>query len=358
MSEFEPRDPGADEDPDTAALDPDPPAPRNANELAGGRGREAKFRPTRYTLDQLGKMQPAFPTDGELDPAEVATRWQAWLVERNRRGTIIAFWLTIVIYPAFALLDVLMVDRSLWPVVFAARGLVVAWTLWLGFTSRRPLFVRGWLAFTCTHALMLSFGISTMVAFVGGFRTPYYAGINLTMVGVGLLFIWPLRAAVVTYSLAIASYVIPSAASATVEDWAAGAPHLFFLVATATVVTAAHGFAYRAAYRRLVDQMTIEKTKANLEQANDKLKTLDKFKSQFFANITHELKTPLAMVLAPLELLIDGELGAVTDEQRGTLKSMLRSGMKLLKLIGDLLDLSKLEESRIRLRIQQADLTE
>jgi signal transduction histidine kinase len=89
-----------------------------------------------------------------------------------------------------------------------------------------------------------------------------------------------------------------------------------------------------------------------------RVEELDRFKSRFFASITHELKTPLTMILAPLELLLDGELGTITALQRSTLERMSRSGIKLLKLIGDLLDLSKLEESRLRLRIGQHDMVQ
>lgn len=89
-----------------------------------------------------------------------------------------------------------------------------------------------------------------------------------------------------------------------------------------------------------------------------RVEELDRFRSRFFASITHELKTPLTMILAPLDLLVDGELGSITPLQRSTLQSMSRSGVKLLKLIGDLLDLSKLEESRLRLRIEEQDLIE
>src|SRR5205823_10356040 len=114
--------------------------------------------------------------------------------------------------------------------------------------------------------------------------------------------------------------------------------------------------AYRSQREQIKNQLVIERTKKNLEEANDQLKELDRFKSEFFANITHELKTPLTMVLAPLELMIDGQLGNVSEAQRSTLASIQRSGIKLLRLIGDLLDLSKLEESHIRLRVDEQDL--
>src|SRR5207237_1342674 len=110
-------------------------------------------------------------------------------------------------------------------------------------------------------------------------------------------------------------------------------------------------FTFRWQREQQVGQIMLEDTKANLEAAHEQLKQLDRFKSQFFANITHEFKTPLAMILSPLELVLHGELGELAPAQRGTFEMMFRSGMKLLKLIGDLLDLSKLEESRLRLKV-------
>src|SRR5207237_2767558 len=107
-----------------------------------------------------------------------------------------------------------------------------------------------------------------------------------------------------------------------------------------------------------MNQMTLEHTTASLETAHDQLKALDQFKSQLFANITHEFKTPLAMVLAPLEMILQGEMGELTSAQQATFESMFRSGMKLLKMIGDLLDLSKLEDSKLRLRVAEHDLVE
>src|SRR6266849_2151040 len=64
------------------------------------------------------------------------------------------------------------------------------------------------------------------------------------------------------------------------------------------------------------------------------------------------------MILSPLELLLHGEVGGLGPTQRATFEMMFRSGMKLPKMIGDLLDLSKLEESRLRLKVSEHDLAE
>jgi signal transduction histidine kinase len=107
---------------------------------------------------------------------------------------------------------------------------------------------------------------------------------------------------------------------------------------------------------QVTNQLVIESTKADLERAHSQLQQLDRFKSEFFANVTHELKTPLTMILAPLELMLQGEMGKVTEAQRASLQSMLRNAVKLLTLIGDILDLSKVDESRLRLQIAPHDI--
>ncbi len=300
----------------------------------------------------------ASSTHPTVSEAEIESRWQAWLINRNRQGARIAFWLTITIYPAFGLLDWLMAPRTWLHFLWTTRAVVGVWSFFLLATLNRGFFARHWRGLTSTHALMLGFGISAMTYVMGGLSTPYYAGLNLSIMGVGMLFVWRPQQAAWTYLAIVLSYVVPNAVNAGTEDWANGAPNLFFVLSTATVVTTAHHYSYSGQRAQLIDQMVLEATKANLEEAHAKLKQLDEFKSTFFANITHELKTPLAMILSPLELMIDGELGKVTDSQKATLQTMLRSGMKLLKLINDLLDLTKLEESRIRLRASEQDLTE
>jgi signal transduction histidine kinase len=64
------------------------------------------------------------------------------------------------------------------------------------------------------------------------------------------------------------------------------------------------------------------------------------------------------MLLAPLVLILHGEMGELTPVQRATFETMFRNGLKLLKMIGDLLDLSRLEESKLRLKIAENDLAD
>ncbi len=109
---------------------------------------------------------------------------------------------------------------------------------------------------------------------------------------------------------------------------------------------------------RLVDVRTeqLEAQNAQLEAQAQKLTELDRVKSRFFANISHEFRTPLTLTIGPLEDLrsgLHGELGAEPARQLGM---ALRNARRLLRLVNQILDAAKLESGEMKLRARQADL--
>jgi signal transduction histidine kinase len=290
------------------------------------------------------------------DDHDLESRWRSWLLARNRRGMRGVLWIMITLYPLFGALDYLTGPREWLWLLWGTRLVVTLVTLVMFRVASSGLFERHLYALSASYIVLLSAGISLMTVFMGGLASPYYAGLSLAILGTGLLFVWPPRVVVATHATVVATFIVANVAMSHVGDLLTAVSNLFFLVSTAIIAGTGQILAYRSQREQLENQLIIEQTKESLQNAHDQLKQLDRFKSEFFANITHELKTPLTMMLAPLELLIDGELGNVSEAQRSTFQSMLKSGMKLLRLIGDLLDLSKLEESRLRLRVEQHDL--
>jgi signal transduction histidine kinase len=87
-----------------------------------------------------------------------------------------------------------------------------------------------------------------------------------------------------------------------------------------------------------------------LEQLNQSLRQLETHKDQLTQMIVHDLKNPLTALIGFLEIL---RLDRLTADQRGLLDNALRSGRNLSDLIGDLLDIGRIEEGRLELaRIQ------
>ncbi len=108
----------------------------------------------------------------------------------------------------------------------------------------------------------------------------------------------------------------------------------------------------------MVSQRTAEvvQQKATIEAQAQKLQELDRLKSRFFANISHEFRTPLLLILGPLQDALGGVYGSVNAVLRKQIEMMQRSGFRLLRLINQLLDLSKLESGNMRLQARRANL--
>lgn len=287
---------------------------------------------------------------------ELSTRWSEWLLWRNERGMRGVLWIVVCLYPAFGVLDYLVAPREWLPLLYATRIAVTLITLILFPVVGSDIFRRHPYAITASYMVMIALGITSMTLFMGGLGSPYYAGLSLVMLGSGLLFVWPLHVVALTYSAIVLAFLVANLAVGETEELLTGVSNQFFLVSTAIIAGTGQVLGYGSQREMVSGQLALERASLELTGAHEQLKSLDRFKSEFFANMTHELKTPLTLILAPLALLIDGELGEVSDAQRSTLRSMQRSGVKLSRMIGDLLDLSKLEESRLRLRVDLHDL--
>jgi PAS domain S-box-containing protein len=113
---------------------------------------------------------------------------------------------------------------------------------------------------------------------------------------------------------------------------------------------------------RELEQRVVERTAqleaANRElgEANTRLKEVDRLKSLFIASMSHELRTPLNSIIGFTSILLNEWAGAVNDEQKGNLATVLRSGKHLLALINDVIDVSKIEAGVIDVHAEDFDL--
>lgn len=98
---------------------------------------------------------------------------------------------------------------------------------------------------------------------------------------------------------------------------------------------------------RMKDDLIIERSRS------EQLKEVDQMKMRFFQNISHEFRTPLTLILGPVEKL----LSRATDEMdKRDLRIMRRNAQRLVRLINQLLDISKLEAGEMHLTVVQSDI--
>jgi len=98
----------------------------------------------------------------------------------------------------------------------------------------------------------------------------------------------------------------------------------------------------------------VERKKDLLELQNKKIIELDEVKSRFFTNISHEFRTPLSLIQGPVEELLDNPHRSEKD--RGKLNIVYRNARRLLDLVNQLLDISKIDSSKMKLEITESDV--
>jgi len=91
-------------------------------------------------------------------------------------------------------------------------------------------------------------------------------------------------------------------------------------------------------------------------QTAERLREVDRLKSQFLANMSHELRTPLNSIIGYSEVLLDGGDGDLGEEAVEDIQTIHGSGQHLLSIINDILDLAKIEAGQMQINPQAADL--
>jgi signal transduction histidine kinase/ligand-binding sensor domain-containing protein/DNA-binding response OmpR family regulator len=102
-----------------------------------------------------------------------------------------------------------------------------------------------------------------------------------------------------------------------------------------------------------------EEIKANQEQIlsqAEHLHIIDQQKLQFLTNISHEFRTPLTLILGPTEKLIDQESKLTTSAKTFLFKMIQRNSLRMLRLVNQVMDISKVEAGEMKLQITHADL--
>jgi signal transduction histidine kinase len=252
-------------------------------------------------------------------------------------------WIAMVIIP----FTIIAYDGAYFPkqlpqgVIAAAAADALIVLLLIGL--RRQVFERHpWLPFALLAGVIANFTEAANLLLTGGtdsdFVFPYY----LISFAISVFFPAPLPAVIVTAGLLPLGYL----AVAVAGSEPLGAKHfisnLMLLIDSALITCIGN---------RVVTNLFLREVKLriDLEKANERLRELDRLKSEFFANVSHELRTPLTLILAPASSLSRESQGKLEPAQRAFVDTIHRNATRLLQLINDLLLLAKLESGEPRI---------
>ncbi|RBP44399.1 phospho-acceptor domain-containing protein [Roseimicrobium gellanilyticum] len=251
--------------------------------------------------------------------------------------------------PLGASVDILVYGQeAMWqwlPIRFLTSGIVMLLWLILHLKPEIPFYRLVGIMAMFVPALCMCWIIYSK----DGAVSPYYAALNLVMLGSGIVMRWPLVDSVAILLLTLTAYGIASLAHGTISDWSIFYNNVYFLLLTGAIIVAGT-WQYNAVRRSEFDlRYRLDQNREELERTNQKLREMDEVKSRFFANISHELRTPLTLLIAPLEAMLSPKPKSDT-EQKELLDTMHGNAMRLLKLINDLLDLVRLESGRVQVK--------
>ncbi|MGZ6123603.1 MAG: ATP-binding protein [Myxococcales bacterium] len=255
-----------------------------------------------------------------------------------------SFWAALVIIP----FTIIAYDAAYFPAqlprgvlaAVVADALIIALLVGL----RRHVFDRQpWLPFALLAGVICNVTEAVNLMLTGGtaqsdFVFPYY----LISFAIAVFFPAPVLAVVVTAALLPLGYL----ATALIGNEPLGAKHFIsnlMLLADSALITC---IGNRVVTNLFLREVTL---RIDLEKANERLRELDRLKSEFFANVSHELRTPLTLILAPAASLSRETQGPLAEGQRTLVETIHRNATRLLQLINDLLLLAKLESGEPRI---------
>jgi len=299
---------------------------------------------------------------GRPDAEALTAGFRNRIADLNIRGTRLAATLGGLLVPLFSIIDYIVVRRAFEPllavrIIVSAVCFIILYLTKFKFARKAATWLSATVIVTCGLSINLMIHVHDWIDFAES-PSNYYAGLFLVVVGAAQMCTWTLKESLIIFSVVYATYVLPTVLCQPPASIAIYVANNFFLVSTIVIAVVGQYFNYNLQLREFLATSELAGANSELNTANERLKEMDRFKSQFFSNMTHELKTPLTLILAPTEAAMNGELGEFTAEQQEYFRRIFNNGLRLMKLINDLLDMARLEDSKLKLRVEELEIGE
>jgi signal transduction histidine kinase len=255
-----------------------------------------------------------------------------------------------IAFSLFAILDYILYPEQLLT-FFIIRFAVIFFSFIINLLTRIKFGRRFILELGMAEYFVCCLSIVLMINLTGDSSSSYFAGIIATFVSFSAIMPLTLIRTIIISIIVYSAFLLPPVLLNRVNTPPVFISNNFFFVAT---IMLANLSAHKS------DQMRFKEFSGryNLAQANEELKKLDVLKSQFFANVSHEVRTPLTSILAPVQSMVQGDVGPLAGEQQQLISQVYRNTLKLLDMINQMLDFSKFEAGKMQLRLRSTDLEE
>ncbi len=252
-------------------------------------------------------------------------------VERFYPGIVLALCFAAALLTAYIALD-----HVLFPEVagtlLAMRLAFIASLIPMALTARTSFARRHPYGVALVGTAIMGGMIDLMVMQTGGATSPYYAGNNLVLLGVATLLPWGPRWTLMASLILVGMYAV----AAWPRDASEVPPFINALTFTSSMGLVA------VVSSAIADNMRSKEIKLRRDRER-----MARAKDEFLASVSHDLRTPLNVVMGYAELLADSVFGPVNEEQKDTLQRMMDSARGQLVLVDDLLDLARIEQGKV-----------
>lgn len=209
--------------------------------------------------------------------------------------------------------------------------------------------------------------ISSVFGFIGGntIVLPIY-GYNVVPIGVWFV---PLNFLIMTYAIfryglislriiftelfsfaLIITFLVQTTFAETIEELAFRS--LFLIITTIFVY-----LLIKSVYKEVEAREEIEHLAKDLANANERLKELDKLKSEFVSIASHQLRSPLTAIKGYASLIKDGSFGPVSAGVGEAIDKIFQSSQSLVLMVEDFLNISRIEQGRMKYEMSQMELS-